>query len=222
MNTINMAPSLNVENPVTLTASKLVALRVVVSVIGGAIITFGLFVLMQALIAQDNERPIISEAIIIEPFILDIPEEKITKRPPPQPIIEMQAQPPSIVKLSSQTPSTDAFSTDVTIGSLPTQPLLFTIQAADHQPRAIVRVDPRYPARAASNGIEGFVTLSFGVSASGEVVDVDVLESSPRNTFDSAAKQALRKWRYQPKMVGGSSVAMSGLQVRLDFTLAND
>ena len=219
MHTITSTSSASLLDAIPIIASKFVSLRLLSSVIGGAIVTFGLFVLMQALIANDNERPVVGKSIVITPFILEIPEEKIQKREPPQPIVEMKTPPPSLAKVDTQMPNTDGFNPEIKFEGLPTEPLIVNLQSADHQPRALVRVDPRYPARAASNGIEGFVTLSFGISASGEVVDIDVLESSPRNTFDNAAKQALRKWRYQPKMVSGSPVGMSGLQVRLDFTL---
>ena len=114
------------------------------------------------------------------------------------------------------------FSTAIQIPSIAALKLAVNMGAVDQQPSPRIRVDPRYPASAASHGIEGFVRLSFGVSVSGEVVDIQIIDSEPRNTFDRAAKQALRKWRYQPKIVGGSAVGMDGLQVQLDFSLANN
>jgi protein TonB len=196
--------------------------RFAMSIVIGGFITFVLFASMHELIKQDGQRIVEVETIPVFPVIFVEPEEKTNHitRIKPQPKVEVLPTTPQ--ELPAQTTDTSTFTNVISIPKVATGKLAFDIKAVDQQPRPLVRIDPRYPAIAASNGIEGFVTLAFGVSASGEVVDVQVIESEPKRTFDQAAKKALRKWRYQPKMLSGSPVPMEGLQVRLDFTLAKD
>jgi protein TonB len=196
--------------------------RIGVSIVAGGIITVGLFAAMQSLIEQDDKRPVIEAPIIIISPILDLQEEITNVRPKIKPLPEMKIQPIRSAEIPIEPSDNKGFANVISLPTVASEKLDFNINAVDQQPRAIVRIDPRYPAQAANNGVEGFVQLSFGVSASGEVVDIDVIESEPKRVFDNAAKQALRKWRYQPKMVSGTPVSMGGLQVRLDFTLAKD
>lgn len=194
-------------------------LRMMLSVILGAIITFGLFAMMHKLIEQDEVALSKPEPLVLIDTILDIEETKTIVRPKIQPPPEMPKVPETKIE-PPQVPSTgNEFTNVISIPAVPQTKLDYAVQAVDQQPRPLVRIDPRYPATAANNGIEGFVRLSFGISASGEVVDIEIVESEPGRTFDSAAKKALRKWRYQPQLVDGNPVGMSGMQVRLDFAL---
>lgn len=196
--------------------------RLSASAVVGGIITFALFAAMHALIDQGNVRPAIEKPIVIVSSILDIPEEKLILRPTIKPLPKITPRPITRVELPLDPSGTSSFSEAIEIPSVGTEKLSFEIGAVNQQPRPIVRFTPKYPVPAASKGLEGFVSLSFGVSPIGEVVDIKIIEAQPRNTFERAAKQALRKWRYQPKMENGSAVGMDGLQVRLDFNLTNN
>jgi protein TonB len=197
-------------------------LRLGICIFSGAVVTFLLFAGMHTLIAQDIQGVTQAEHVTFVSSILNIEEETTIKRLKPEPLPEVKVRPARTIEIETGPDDETAFSPVVSIPSLRSDNLTFKINELDQQPRPIVRVDPRYPATAATNGIEGFVTLTFKVAASGEVIDIVIIESEPRRVFDSAAKQALRKWRYQPKLVSGSPVGMDGLQVRLDFTLAQD
>ena len=83
----------------------------------------------------------------------------------------------------------------------------------------IVRIEPQYPRKAAMQGIEGWVRLRFDVTALGTVENVKVLDSRPRGIFDLAAKRALLKWKYKPRMDDGKAVPQPGEMVQLDFKL---
>ncbi|MCB0379045.1 MAG: energy transducer TonB [Bdellovibrionales bacterium] len=83
----------------------------------------------------------------------------------------------------------------------------------------IVRIEPQYPRKAAMQGIQGWVVLSFDITASGTVDNVQVLDAQPKRIFDMEAKRALLKWKYKPKMEDGKPVAQPGEKVRLDFKL---
>ena len=85
----------------------------------------------------------------------------------------------------------------------------------------LVRIEPQYPRKAAMNGTEGWVKLKFDITPVGTVTNVAVIESKPRRIFDRAARRALLKWKYKPRMEEGKPVAQKGLLVQLDFKLEN-
>ncbi|GAA4891813.1 energy transducer TonB [Ferrimonas pelagia] len=93
--------------------------------------------------------------------------------------------------------------------------------ARDGDATPIVRIEPRYPIKAARDGKEGYVILSFTINELGGVEDVQVIEAEPRRLFDQEARRALRKWKYKPKIVDGKPVKQLSQTVRLDFTLDN-
>jgi protein TonB len=72
--------------------------------------------------------------------------------------------------------------------------------------KSINRVKPDYPRRALNAGIEGWVKLSFTVTAEGRVTDVTVVDSKPPRLFDRAAVDAVKNWSFKPKMVDGKAV----------------
>jgi len=81
----------------------------------------------------------------------------------------------------------------------------------------LVRVEPDYPPKAKQRGISGWVELEFTIGPAGTVEDLKILRSNPRGVFDRATLRAVRRWRYNPKMVAGKPVSRSGVQVRLRF-----
>ncbi len=64
-------------------------------------------------------------------------------------------------------------------------------------PPAISSPQPEYPRAALRNGVSGEVTVSFTVNADGSVGDARVVNSNPRRTFDGAALDAIRKWKFE-------------------------
>lgn len=83
----------------------------------------------------------------------------------------------------------------------------------------IVRIEPQYPRKAAMQGIQGWVRLSFDITELGTVSNVKVIDAQPRRIFDMAAKRALLKWKYRPKMEDGKPVPQPGEKVQLEFKL---
>ena len=86
----------------------------------------------------------------------------------------------------------------------------------------IVRVEPIYPTRAASRGIEGYVIVEFTVTSNGSVIDPVVVEAEPSGIFNSAAERAVLKWKYKPRVVDGAPVEVPGVRTMLTFQLADD
>jgi TonB family protein len=82
----------------------------------------------------------------------------------------------------------------------------------------IVRVAPVYPARALSRGLEGYVDLSFTVTATGAVADPIVVFSTS-SLFERAAIRAVLKFKYKPRMVDGQAVDVTGVETRITFKI---
>ncbi|MGI9345319.1 MAG: energy transducer TonB [Gammaproteobacteria bacterium] len=83
----------------------------------------------------------------------------------------------------------------------------------------IVRVNPVYPQRAVSRGIEGWVMLEFTINGDGRTKDISVIRREPSSIFDGAAIKAISKWRYRPRIIDGEPQEVEGVQVRLTFEL---
>ena len=90
--------------------------------------------------------------------------------------------------------------------------------AVDDPPRPTEQAAPSFPARARSLGLSGWVTLSFVVDVDGSVQDVHVVESDPPDTFDDAAIEVARTWRFEPGRDEGNPVAVRVRQT-LRFSL---
>jgi protein TonB len=89
----------------------------------------------------------------------------------------------------------------------------------DRQAVPLVRVDAQYPPRAKQLRIEGWVEVAFGVTKVGTVKDATVIGSKPSLIFDRAAIDAVRRWRYNPKIENGSAVEQPGQMFRFEFNL---
>jgi periplasmic protein TonB len=88
------------------------------------------------------------------------------------------------------------------------------------EPHLIQRVNPDYPPEAQRRGTEGSVEVSFTVTPDGKVSDVIIVDAEPSDIFDRAAVDAVRRWRYEPKKVGGVPVE-AHMQARVQFKLAH-
>ena len=77
-------------------------------------------------------------------------------------------------------------------------------------------VAAQYPRQALLSAIEGWVDLEFIISPEGVPTDIAVKGSQPRRTFDRAAMEALRQWRFQPIVREGAPVAQPAV-LRMTF-----
>ena len=84
------------------------------------------------------------------------------------------------------------------------------------QPTPVRTTFPKYPWRARTKGIEGFVELAFSLDREGHVVDIEVVDSLPEGIFDQAATRALQKWKFAES---GASGKPQRLLQKFDFTL---
>ncbi len=186
------------------------------------IITFGLFAFMASLVSNDMvniEKPL--PPVVVE--FARVPEDSKVK------VIEkVKFQPPAPPEPMPKTMVTPDAGNEAT--ALNYQPAPITLGGADtdfkqsqsmndSEARPIVRVNPKYPMDAMRKGIQGWVKLAFDINKVGKVVNISVIDSQPKRTFDKAARQALRKWKYQAKLVDGQAVYQKNHTVQLDFTM---
>lgn len=82
----------------------------------------------------------------------------------------------------------------------------FTTTAAEAverpTPTPIVRVNPRYPAEAVEQGLEGMVQLRFDITNEGTTENIWVEVSRSNEIFHDAAVDALKRWRFDPRHQG--------------------
>ncbi|WP_435276318.1 energy transducer TonB [Psychrobium sp. nBUS_13] len=83
----------------------------------------------------------------------------------------------------------------------------------------VVHIAPRYPINAARNGIEGYVVMTFDILEDGDVDNINIVASSPKNVFDKEAKKALERWKYLPAKSKDNLARRMNQEVRLDFQL---
>lgn len=82
----------------------------------------------------------------------------------------------------------------------------------------IVRVSPNYPRNAKQARIEGFVTMAVIINPDGTVSNAEVMEANPPRIFDQAALDAIKRWKFRPKIVDGTPVAQRAKQT-IEFKL---
>jgi len=83
----------------------------------------------------------------------------------------------------------------------------------------LLRVSPLYPPRAQARGVEGWVHLRFAITPQGTTKDVKVLGADPHGYFEHAAKSAVMKYKYKPKVEGGVPVERPGVEIVISFEL---
>ena len=81
--------------------------------------------------------------------------------------------------------------------------------------KVISRVEPKYPVKAAKEGVEGSVVLKFDIDGEGGVTHVEVIDGKPAYVFDKVAITALKQWRYQ-----ATGNINKNMLVQLDFLLS--
>ena len=186
----------------------------------GALVTFALFFLMQAIIAT-NEANLDEGAKgkLLDFVRLQEDQEIETKQRKPKPPPPPDEPPPDMPKPDfeasdiSQGVDIGAVSVDV---SLSVEGGGFS---SDGEYLPIVKVNPQYPRRALTRGIEGYVILEYVVTKIGGVRDPVVIEAKPPGIFNRAAINAALKYKYKPKVVNGEAIDVAGVKTRIVFEL---
>lgn len=98
------------------------------------------------------------------------------------------------------------------------------LAAIDQQPTAVSSLNrikyvaPKYPRSAQRRNLSGWVDIVFTVTTDGTVLDVDVRNSEPGETFVNAAIKAVEKWEFEPVIENGVVIEKRA-GVRMMFAL---
>ncbi|NIB42813.1 energy transducer TonB [Pseudomaricurvus alkylphenolicus] len=197
--------------------------RLLLAGVLAAATTFGLLFLMHALIAANNKPP----EEVEERKVADIhmPERQIetqyeTEKPdkpedpeePPPDMPEPEFDQPDVNPdaLSMSAPKINPNLNVKGVGGF----------GSDGEYLPIVKVQPQYPRRALSRGIEGYVIVEFTVTTNGSVRDPVVVEADPPNIFNRAAMKAALKFKYKPRVIDGEPVEVPGVRNKITFAIA--
>jgi TonB family protein len=76
----------------------------------------------------------------------------------------------------------------------------------DVRPGIMVHVEPRYPERAAQDGVTGRVVTQLFLREDGSVEHVSIIRAEPVGYFEYAVEQAFMGARFTPGLKGGEAV----------------
>ena len=196
--------------------------RYIFSIVIGSIITLSLLFVMQLLIVtgktaltDPRERHKLEFVRVKRNENLNV-ADLTPEKPPKPPETPPETPPQELDNINPDAPTINVAPPMVSADTDLAGPGGMNIAEGDYLP--IVRVAPVYPARALSRGLEGFVDLSFTVTAAGTVKDPIVLQSSS-TLFERAATRAVLKFKYKPRVVDGIPVEVSGVKTRISFQI---
>ena len=196
--------------------------RVMGVVLLAAGVTIGLFLVMKVLVTgQEYEIEEELASIGIDFVRVERDEESQTKdRALKRPSKVEPEEPPPPPKLKQPNrPNVDKASMSADMGAFDLAGLNLNAPV-DGDTLAIVRVLPRYPSRALSRGIEGWVLLEFAIDELGLAVNPVVIESEPPGIFDRAATSAVKRWKYRPMIEDGRPRMRPGVRQLISFEIA--
>ncbi len=198
--------------------------RYLIAVGVSLIVVFGLFWLMQYLINIADRKLDEDDVGRMLEFVRINPDEVVNRRkPPPKKPPPPDQPPPEPPPPAMDNVTPEAQSVQVSAAPVDTNINLdasgFGLAPSDGEYLPIVKVQPIYPRRAQSRGIEGYVIVEFTVTKSGTTKDIRIVESKPPGIFDKASLQAAAKFKYKPRVVDGQPIEVPGVQNKITFEL---
>jgi protein TonB len=199
-------------------------MRYLVALIIAGVVTFMLFLGMQALITGGQGAMSEPTKGSVLDFVRLKKEESVQKkeRKPQKPPTPKEPPPPME---SPQMQSSDAnakannFDFGANVDADVNLSKGLALETSDGEYLPIVKVAPVYPRRALSRGIEGYVIVEFIVTKQGTVRDPRVIKAQPESLFDKAAVDAALKFKYKPRVVNGEPVEVAGVQNKISFQI---
>lgn len=198
--------------------------------IGGGV-TFGLFVLMAYLVKADVRPPISEKAVTIQISMVEpdddinLLERKLPKKPeppknPPPPRTQRVAK-AERPKVQSMNLNMEKIDVSIAGNGLYLGPPGGG-NMGDGEAIPMVIIQPRYPRKAAMEGIEGWVKFKFTISPDGTPLNVELVDAQPRRVFERDARRAIYKWKFKPKVVDGKAVEQHNMVYTMQFNLAKE
>lgn len=195
-------------------------LRTVAALGLAGVVTFGLFQLMQTLVAVDAAP--VPAAAAPEPIVIAeyVDPARVTRRPPPQ--RPEQVPPPERARISPverQGPVEGGFALSPQ-GRPTTGPVELGLTGLTLAPPPVqVRVPPVYPSSELRRGVSGDCTVQYDVLASGQTANVTVLGCTSTG-FARASITAVEQWRYETHPgLAPDQVVQRSLQTTLVFNV---
>jgi len=197
--------------------------RYVISIIVSLVVVFGLFWLMQYLIVSADRSLDEDESGQMLDFVRVPPQEIVNRhKPPPEKPPQPEEPPPEPPPPAMDDITPEAQAMSVTAAPINTGINLsssgFGLAPSDGEYLPIVKVQPIYPRRALSRGVEGYVMVEFTVTKQGTTRNVRVVESTS-SMFDNAAVKAAQKFKYKPRVVDGQPIEVPGVQNKITFEI---
>ncbi len=198
----------------------------------GLIISLTLFWLMQSMIMNNQSGLIQTENLQMIEFVrlkkdskIQTRDRKIPEKPKPQ----KKPPPPQMQTVQSRVSKDIIPDMDMPNLDIPLQTSRFSgslvggvqmgVGKISTNVIPLVRIPPRYPMRASRRRIEGWVKVEFTITETGTVKNAIVVESQPGDIFNNSALDALRKWKFKPKVIDGETFEQRAVQI-LQFKLA--
>ncbi|MEO0882016.1 MAG: TonB family protein [Pseudomonadota bacterium] len=193
------------------------------AVFPAAAVTLGLTFLMSALVSVDYERPLITESRVIERIV---PEERggidVQDGQPPKPIEAAVKPPPP--------PAYKANKSDIDLplsayaGQVPAEPAFEVGQIASvdipglaREPVPLAPLTVSYPTRELARGLEGDCLVRFDIDSAG--YPSNVVAECTSTGFERAARSAVARARFAPRVVDGKAVRQAGVAYPIVFRL---
>jgi len=195
--------------------------RYAISLLSGLLVTFTLLWVMQVLIAT-GKRAIVEEADINLGDFIRVKKEEVVRRDEDEPEKppEVDEPPPETPDQqmddldTAQTLSLGRASAQLDIGKLGGG----RIGLGDGDYLPIVRVEPIYPRRAQSRGLEGQCLVEFTVDTTGATKDAFIVECTS-SLFERASVNAAMKFKYKPRVVDGEPQEVTGVQTIITYKM---
>lgn len=200
-------------------------MRYLAGFVGGLIVGLLLFFLQKHLIGVDPDvRPEPTPEITLKRVSVSQPlEDKpyTPDEPPPPPETAVRPADPVDINVNTEVPRPTF---DTVSGEKPGifvpgdgKPTDYSdrnrVGALDGTAVIIIAVAPQYPVQATRNNVEGFVELEFTILPDGTVDEVEIIRADPPGVFEQSARQAILRWKFQPRMVDGRPVPMRARQL---------
>ena len=144
------------------------------------------------------------EMPVVEPELADIATP--TEQPPPEIQFDEVIVPPAETAMPA---TNNALAATEAVG------------AVARELKTSSRVEPTYPPASRRASEEGTVRLKVLVDETGRPKDVQVAQTSGFARLDDAAKQAVRRWKFEPATDGSNAITV-WTQVAITFRLTDN